>query len=268
MKRLKRLEFLLFCLPGIFLMTGCEGLNFTMRENNQQLVIFAASSLTDSFNELAQVFEAQHKGVEILLNFGGSSQLAVQLQEGATADLFASANADWIEAVVASGQIEPDTPRRFAQNRLTLIVPKDNPAGVQSWEELGKPGIQLVLAAKGVPVRTYGDAVVAMMPDAFQEQFYANVVSEESNVRQAATKVALGEADAGIVYVSDITPDLASQVQQIEIPQLESETAVYYIAPLLNTPHPQLAAKFIDFTRSEDGQAILLRWGFELPDYD
>ncbi len=232
---------------------------------SEELTVFAAASLTDAFNELADAFEAQHDGVQVVLNFAGSSQLAAQLNEGAAADIFASANAAQMQAVVDAGRITAGSQKLFVSNRLTVIVPADNPAGITALEDLAQLGVQLILAVDGVPVRQYTDEIVATFPTEFQAAFYANLVSEEDNVRQVAAKVALGEADAGIVYTSDVTPDIASQVQQIAIPDAQNVVATYPIAPLADAPAPTLAQSFIDFVLSEDGQAILARWGFGPP---
>lgn len=231
----------------------------------QELTIFAAASLTDAFNELAETFAAQHDGVQVVLNFAGSSQLAAQLSEGATADLFAPANEAQMQAVVDAGRIVAGSEKLFVSNRLTVIVPADNPAGITTLEDLAQPGVQLILAIDGVPVRQYTDEIVATFPAEFQAAFYANLVSEEDNVRQVAAKVALGEADAGIVYTSDVTPDIASQVRQITIPEAQNVVASYPIAPLADAPAPTLAQSFIDFVLSAEGQAILARWGFDPP---
>lgn len=231
----------------------------------RELTVFAASSLTDAFEELAQAFEAQHAGVEVLLNFASSSQLAAQLREGAEADVYAPANQAQMQVVVDAGRVEAGTEAPFVSNRLTIVVPADNPADIGALEELAKPGVQLILAVEGVPVREYTDDVVSTMGAAFQEQFYGNVVSEEDNVRQVAAKVALGEADAGIVYTSDVTPDIAGRVRQIAIPEEQNVVATYPIAPLADAAHPDLAQRFIDFTLGEEGQEILSRWGFGAP---
>ncbi|MBK8900070.1 MAG: molybdate ABC transporter substrate-binding protein [Anaerolineaceae bacterium] len=231
----------------------------------QEITVFAAASLTDAFNELTTAFEAQNAGVEVTLNFAGSSQLAAQLSEGATADIFASANAAQMQAVVDAGRITAGSEKLFVSNRLTVIVPADNPAGITALEDLAQPGVQMLLAVEGVPVRQYTDEIVAKFPTDFQEQFYANLVSEEDNVRQVSAKVALGEADAGIVYTSDVTPDIASQVLQIAIPDAQNVVATYPIAPLADAPAPTLAQSFIDFVLSEAGQAILDKWGFGPP---
>lgn len=231
----------------------------------QEITVFAASSLTDAFNEMAEAFKAQNEGVEVVLNYAGSTQLAAQLSEGAAADVFASANSTQMQVAVDAGRITAGSEKLFVSNRLTVIVPADNPAGITALEDLAQPGVQMILAVTGVPVRQYTDEIVATFPADFQESFYANMVSEEENVRQVSAKVALGEADAGIVYTSDVTPDIASQVQQIAIPEAQNVVATYPIAPLADAAAPTLAQSFINFVLSEDGQAILARWGFGAP---
>jgi molybdate transport system substrate-binding protein len=179
--------------------------------------------------------------------------------------VFASANLKQIEVVVDNGRIVADTTSPFASNRLTIVTPADNPAGISRLEDMNRPGILLVLATAGVPVRQYTDEMVAKVGSEFATGFYANVVSEEENVRQVLAKVALGEADAALVYSSDMTPDVAAQVQQIPIPDAQNVVAYYPIAPLADAPHPELAQEFIAFVLSEKGQAILARWGFGNP---
>lgn len=227
--------------------------------------MFAASSLTDAFTEIAQDFEARHSGFQVVFNFSGSSQLVAQILEGAQADVFASANELQLLALHEAGRTEPASTFLFATNRLTIIVPAGNPAGIASLEDLAEPGIALLLAGPGVPVRTYTDEVVARMPEPFRGAFYRNLVSEEDNVRQVVAKIALGEADAGIVYSSDVTPDVAGKLQRIELPPELQVTAVYPIAALNDAPHPDPARMFIDFVLGPEGQAILESWGFGPP---
>jgi molybdate transport system substrate-binding protein len=181
------------------------------------------------------------------------------------ADVFASANAAQMDAASAADRIAPGSAVPFVSNRLAVVVPADNPAGITAFEDLAQPGVKLILAVPGVPVRDYTDETVAAMPADFQEQFYNNLVSEEDNVRQVSAKIALGEADAGIVYTSDVTPDIAGQVQKIDIPDDQNVIATYPIAPVSGSPHPDLAQAFINFILSEAGQEILSRWGFGPP---
>lgn len=233
----------------------------------QEVTVFAAASLTGAFNEIAEAFEGTHPGVTIILNYAGSSQLATQIIEGAPADVFASANPVQMQNVIDAGLVT-GPPDVFATNRLTIIVPAENPAGIDSPVDLAAPGAALVMAVPGVPVREYADQVLAQLAadpaygPSFLEGVYANLVSEESNVRIVASRVALGEADAGIVYRSDVTPDIAGSVLQVPIPAEFNITATYPIAALADSPSPDLAAEFIAFVRGPEGQAILQRWGF------
>ena len=233
----------------------------------QTLTVFAASSLTDAFTEISTAFEAEHPGVKVVFNFGGSSTLAAQLANGAPADVFASANAKQMQAAQDTGRIA-GTPLTFARNRLVLIVPVDNPAHIQTLSDLAAPGIKLVLAAPGVPVRDYADAMLTKLaadPDygaAYKTAVLANLVSEEDNVRQVAAKVALGEADAGIVYRSDVTPDINDQVTMLDIPDAVNTLAAYPIAITDNASDPQVAQAFIDYVLSDAGQNVLVKWNF------
>lgn len=227
-----------------------------------ELVVMAASSLTDAFNEIADVFEAAHPGVEVLPNYASSSSLATQLVEGAPADVFASANNTQM-GVVAEAQRLQGEATTFLTNRLTIIVPADNPAGIASYADLAKAGLALILAAPDVPVREYSNQAIALMGDAaWQAAVFANLVSEEPNVRQVATKISLGEGDAGIVYTSDVTPDIAGSVLQIPIPDEMNVIASYPIAVVEGAPAGDVAQAFVDFVLGAEGQAILAKWGF------
>jgi molybdate transport system substrate-binding protein len=233
----------------------------------QTLTVFAAASLTDAFGDIATGFEAAHSGVKVVFNFGGSSTLAAQLAEGAPADVFASANGKQMGVARRAGRIA-DPMHVFAGNRLVVAVPADNPAHIQSLHDLAKPGVLLVVAAPDVPVRDYTDhmldqlAAVPAYGEAYRQAVIANIVSEEDNVRAVVAKVALGEADAGIVYQSDITPDVAKDVTAIPIPTAYNTLATYLIAVTNDTPQPQLAWSFVDYVLSDVGQAVLAHWGF------
>lgn len=232
-----------------------------------QLVVYAASSLTDAFEQIASEFEAANPGVDVLFNFGGSSELAAQLREGAPADVFASANARQMRVAREAGRIA-GTPRTFAKNRLVLIVPADNPAGIAALRDLAAAGMSIVVAAEGVPVRDYTNTLLDRLAadpaygEAYRAAFMANVVSEEPNVRQVAAKVAFGEADAGLVYASDVTPDISDEVIALAIPDDLNTIAAYPIAVTDDAAAPELAQAFVDFVLSDRGQAILVSWNF------
>jgi molybdate transport system substrate-binding protein len=228
----------------------------------RELIVLAASSLTNAFDEIGAAFSAANPGVTVLASYASSSDLATQLAEGAPADVFASANQRQMDVAAEAGRLAGES-TLFLTNRLTIIVPADNPAGLETYADLANGGIKLVLAAPGVPIRDYSDQSIALMGDAdFQAAVYANLVSEEPNVRQVATKISLGEGDAGIVYTSDVTPDIASSVIMIEIPDEMNVLAVYPIAVVEGAPQAELAQAFVDFVLGPDGQAILAKWGF------
>jgi len=236
-------------------------------QDAKSLTIFAASSLTDAFKEVKTAFEQANPGVTITYNFAASNTLVTQLLQGAPADIFASANATQMNAATTAKRIA-GKPRTFAKNRLVLIVPADNPAKITGLKDLSKSGIKLVLAAKGVPVRDYTESMLgklAKLPNYgadYQAAFMKNVVSEEANVRQVSAKVSLGEADAGFVYRSDVTPDISGKVTIIQIPDSVNTLAAYPIAVTDNSANPDLAKKYIDYLLSDAGQQTLVKWNF------
>lgn len=246
------------------LMLGMVGVS---AQETQTLTVFAASSLTDAFEDIATGFEAEHSGVDVILNFAGSTDLAAQLAEGAPADVFASANNTQMSVAVDAERIA-GSPSAFVRNRLVLIVPADNPANILTLRDLANEGVQLIIAAPEVPVRTYTDTLLDRLAadPAYGEDYrtavMANVVSEEQHVRQVSAKVALGEADAGIVYVSDITPDINDQVIAIAIPDSLNTIATYPIAITNDAANPELAQAFVDYILSDAGQDTLERWNF------
>lgn len=234
-----------------------------------QLVVFAAASLTEAFEEMAAKFEAANPSAELVFNFGGSQQLAQQLAQGAPADVFASANKRQMQVVIEAGRVMSDTAQVFAGNRLVVIVPDDNPAGLAELLNLAKPGVKLVLAAPEVPVGGYTLEFLRRASDApgftavYSPTVLANVVSYEENVRAVLSKVTLGEADAGIVYSSDAPPDAA--VGRIDIPDELNVLAAYPIAPVADAGQADLARRFIEYVLSAEGQAILSAHGFVAP---
>lgn len=236
-------------------------------QERQTLTVFAAASLTDAFEDIAEQFEAANPGAEVIFNFGSSSTLAAQLVEGAPADVFASANVRQMEVAQEGGRIAGE-PRVFARNRLVVAIPADNPASIETLHDLANPRVKLVVAASGVPVRDYTDAMLERLAEevaygeAYRQAFLANIVSEEDNVRQVAAKIALGEADAGLIYRSDITPDIADMVQALPIPDTVNTVAAYPIAITSDAANPDLAQAFVDNVLSRRGQAVLVSWGF------
>ena len=232
------------------------------------LTVFAAASLTATFEQVKTDLEAANPNLTITYNFAGSQALVTQLTEGAEADVFASASRSQMINAVDAGVIvgKPDV---FTRNRLTIVVPADNPAGIESAADLDNEGLDLVLAAPEVPVGQYAResackmaADTATYGEGFLDGFAANIVSNEDNVKAVLTKVQLGEAEAGIVYTTDITADVAVDVLQIEIPADVNVIATYPIAPV-EGGDAALADAFIDYVLGPDGQATLAEFGFE-----
>lgn len=235
------------------------------------LTVLAAASLTEPFKELGQKFSASHPGVKTAFNFAGSQQLAQQIVQGAPADVFASASTKTMDAAVTARRVQAGAPQTFAKNGLVIIFPKDNPANLRELKDLAQPGLKLDLAAKEVPVGQYSLDFLdkaskdpGFGPD-FKEAVLKNVVSYEENVKAVLTKVALDEADAGIVYTSDISGAQADKVGQLEIPAALNSIAIYPIAVLSDSPNPALAQAFVELVLSPDGQAVLAKYGFVTP---
>lgn len=253
---------LVFAFIFTFLLSSCG--NPTVPNQSQNLTVFAAASLTNAFGEIGKAFEASHPGVTLKFNFGGSQALRTQIEQGAHADLFASANQKEMDALVVSNFVNKTSPQTFLTNKLVVILPSGNPANVKSLADLSNPGIKLVLAAKEVPAGSYAlqvlDKLEAAQGSGYKTKVLANVVSYENDVKQVVAKIQLGEADAGIVYISDTVADPA--LQQIEIPQEDNVIASYLIAPIAGAQNPALAQEFVSFVLSTNGQEILKKWGF------
>jgi molybdate transport system substrate-binding protein len=259
----------------ILLLAGCgpqsadlPGTSVTAPAEQVELDVFAAASLTEPFTEIGRLFEADHPGVTVVFNFAGSQQLAQQINLGAPADVFASANNIQMDAVIEAGRIEDRSQLVFVNNRLVVIYPEDNPASLSRLQDLARPGLKLVFAAPEVPVGRYSVAFLekaaedpAFSPN-FRDDVLQNVVSYEDNVKSVLAKVTLGEADAGIVYTSDISGADAGKVGRMDIPDALNVVATYPIAPVKDTDRPELANAFIEFVLSPEGQATLASFGF------
>jgi molybdate transport system substrate-binding protein len=255
----------LFCLLALILPACSPG---ATRAPAATLTVMAASSLTAAFTELGAQFEARHPDARVIFTFAGSQQLGQQIAQGAAADVFASANHEEMANAVETNRIQAGSVWLFATNRLVVIYPTDNPANIRGLGDLASGGLKLILAAQEVPAGKYSLAFLDKLQAAgdfgadYRAAVLANVVSYEDNVRAVLTKVALGEADAGIVYTSDVNALDAPRVGQLVIPDERNVLAQYPIAALADSPHPELAAQFIAFVVSPEGQAVLAKHGF------
>ncbi|UBV44859.1 molybdate ABC transporter substrate-binding protein (plasmid) [Deinococcus taeanensis] len=230
------------------------------------LTVFAASSLTDAFTEIGRTFDAR-TGHRTTFQFAGSQVLRTQLENGARADVFASANDAQFTPLLGRLIGSRDV---FTRNRLTVIA-RAAPGPVNSLRDLAAPGVRLVLAAPAVPAGEYTRRMLSAVDragtygPAFADRTLKNVVSEESNVRQAALKVSLGEADAAVVYVSDVTPALKRRVRVIALPSRFNQSAAYPVGVLTGSGSPDAARAFVAFLKGREAQGILRRWGFLSP---
>jgi molybdate transport system substrate-binding protein len=237
---------------------ACGGSTDEGGDGARELVVSAAASLTDAFTDLGAAYEDANPGLTVTFNFGPSDGLATQINEGAPVDVFASASATWMDAVQNEG---PGVSGRtdFARNELTIVVPADNPAGIESLDDLAEGGVQLVIAAEGVPAGDYAREIFANAGIA--DAAMANVVSNAEDVRAVVTAVASGEADAGVVYVTDVTEDVADEVSSVAIPDDVNVIATYPIAVVASSEEADLAQGFVDLVLG-DGQQTLAEYGF------
>lgn len=266
--RVSLVAVVLFC---AVLGTGCAGASSSAQGTSSEgdrITVLAASSLTDAFEELAGTFEEQNPGTEVRTSFAASSELLAQIQQGAPADVFASASEKNMDTAVGEDLVGEASV--FARNRPVVIVPVDDPAGIGDFEGLAEADAQLVLAEEGVPIADYAMEVLsnadAEYGDGFEEAVVAKIVSREANVRAAANRVALGEADATFVYASDVTEDIRDRVEVIEIPEEVNVVATYPIATVRASESPELAQAWVDLVLSDEGQDVLEEHGFERAD--
>jgi molybdate transport system substrate-binding protein len=222
-----------------------------------QVMVFAAASLTAAFRDLAPAFEQKHPGTRVETSFAGSSTLVQQIEQGAPADVFASANEAHMKRL-ADQKLLAGSATRFARNLLEIAVEAGNPHGIRGLPDLAKPGLVVVLAGPTVPAGQYAI-------EAFEK---AGVTppegSRELDVKAVLSRVALGEADAGVVYVTDVKA-AATGVEGVTIPEEHNVVAHYPIAALHDAPNAAAARAFAAFVLSTEAQAVLERYGFLPP---
>ena len=216
--------------------------------------IFAAASLTDSFKALGTSFQAAHTGVTVKFNFAGSPTLVTQIEQGASADVFASADTTNMDKLIADG-FAAGTSQVFAHNKLEIVVAVRNPKGITGLADLAKPGVIYITAAATVPAGKYALQILA------KAGVTAHPKSLETDVKSVVSKIELGEADAGIVYTTDVKA-AGSKVQGVPIPDAVNVIATYPIVAVKGTKNSNLANAFISYVLSADGQAKLVSFGF------
>ena len=256
----------IFLLPLLFMIVACDGDGASLR-------VFAASSLTGAFNDIALAFEAENPGIRVKLDFGGSQRMRSQLEFGAKADVFASADTIQMDALVEQDLVA-GIPVDFALNSLVVLAMAKGP--VNEIADLARPGVKVVLANDVVPVGSYSIQVLKNLSQdpiyglgiGFKDRVLANRVSGEPNVGNLFQKVVLGEVDAGIVYETDTARSLDARTKDIffiSIPDAANVSARYPIAVLEDAPEPELAQQFVQFVLSNAGQTLLHGYGFSSP---
>lgn len=221
------------------------------------VTVFAAASLTESFTQLGKDFEAAHPGTKVVFNFGGSSGLAQQINQGAPADVFASASPTNMKQVVDSGAATAQ-PTTFVRNRLQIAVPKGNPDQVTGLADFGEPEKKIALCAEQVPCgaaakKVFETAGVKPQADTL-----------EQDVKAVLTKVRLGEVDAALVYRTDVL-SAGGEVEGIAFPEADKAINDYPIVVLAEAPNPTGAQTFVDFVLSDRGRSVLGEAGFDGP---
>jgi molybdenum ABC transporter, periplasmic molybdate-binding protein len=242
----------------IIMITGCD-INAS-ESSNKSLTVFVAASLKDSMNTVVKQFERLNPGVKIILNSAGSQTLRTQIEQGAYADIFISADERNMTPLYSEKFVEK--PKTLLYNKLTVIAYKDS--SVNSFMDIKNSGVKLALADESVPAGKYAlDMLSKIDADykGFKEATLKNVVTKEVTVTDVAQKVAMGEADAGIVYVTDAKPFL-DKIKIINIPDKYNVIATYPAAIVKNTKYKTLSSKFLDFLLNGDGKKILKDYGF------
>lgn len=252
----------IFAIPALTLLAACkerDGDSPGPEGARRELLVFAAASLTDAFRAIAEDFEKANPRIDVKLNFAGSQSLRAQIENGAVPQVFASANRAHMLALERAGLVED--PKVFATNRLVVVVPRDNPAGIERFEDLVKAE-RLVLAGDHVPAGAYAKRALESVGERFAETVVARVVSRENNVRQTLQKVVLGEADAAIVYASDALA-AKGEVKVVAIEDEHGVVAAYPVATVVGAPHGRLGELFVAHLLSPEGQARLVAQGLE-----
>jgi len=236
-------------------------------EDQNELTVFAAASLTGAFTEIGELYQ-DATGEQVTINFDGSQMLRTQLENGAYADVFASANKKHMDAVMEEGYMDNSSVITLLTNRMAVIVPKDNPGEISDLRDLATPGMKIVIGNSEVPVGNYARQVLDKLAadpsygEEYKTEVQDNIISEETTVSLVVSKVALGEADAGFAYVSDVTPQMRSEIEVIEIPEEYNVIAEYFIGVMKQSEYPEQAQRFIDFVMSDEAGEVLSKYGF------
>lgn len=244
------------------LLSGCGA---PAASTDDSVTVYAAASLTDAFEELGAAY-TDETGMEVVFSFDASSALRTQIEEGAPADVFASADLVNAQTLVDAGLTDGPS-QVFAGNGLTIVVPADNPAGIEAWTDLAEPGLRIIAAGEDVPITRYAVELIDNLaaqpdaPDGFADAYAANIASREDNVRAVLAKIEIGEGDAAIVYETDATS--SDEVTAVAIPEAADVVAEYAVVTIDGASSG--AAEFARWLLTEEAQTILAEHGFRPP---
>ncbi len=252
----------LAALAAVAMLAGCSA----GQSNPTELNVYAAASLQDVLEALIQAYEEDHPEVRLVAAYDATSTLRTQIEEGAPADVFLAADTDNPQALDDAGLA--GTPVTFTANRVTLVVPRDNPGAIHDWTDLASTGVVIIAAGKDVPITKYAEQTIAnldALPDAppdFAAAVEASIASREDNVRAVLTKIELAEGDAAFVYVTDAAS--SDDVGEVPVPQAAVAEAIYDGAVVGEDP-PAAAQEFLDWLTDDEAQAVFDSFGFTTP---
>ncbi len=238
-----------------------------LAEEQRELTVFCGAGLTGALNEIGEIYE-NHSNMSVRFNFDGVPALRAQIEQGAYADVLVSANLKHMNALKSEGFIENKTVEIFVRNKVAIIVPNGNPANITGLKDLAVPGVKILMGTKELPAGDYALQVLEKLaadPEygpVFKESVLANVVSQETTVNRVVSKVALGEADAGFAFISDVSPQMVGKVTKILIPDKYNVIGDFPVGALSQSKYAKEAQAFIDLIMSNEGQAILDKYGF------
>jgi len=243
------------------------GLSPALAEEGERLTVFCGAGLTGALSEIGGVYE-NATNISVEFNFDGVPALRSQIEQGAYADILVSANLKHMNALKSEGFINNSTVEVFARNKVAIIVPNDNPASITGLTDLASPGVKILMGTKDLPAGDYALQVLdklAADPEygpAYRESVLSNVVSQETTVNRIVSKIALGEADAGFAFISDVSPQMVGKVTRILIPEKYNVVGDFPVAVLSQSKYPVEAQAFLDMIMSTEGQSILGKYGF------